>query len=307
MSILFCFPGQGSQIVGMGYDLYQNFQVAKHIFQEVDDALNENLSKLIFEGDKARALTHGMYKGKIASVIQIVHNKVSFKRPRDKKSRPSWRLSHNLLKLNKENNCTKIMAIDTKIRQIIKDLGLIKIDNMMRDVSSIIPSSYYRSKTSIGADGDFITAPEISQLFGETIGFWAINKWQQLGCPKKFALVEFGPGLGILMRDLMRVAKLVPEFTKAVKIFLYEINKNFIKQQKTNLSFTSSRVTWINNINELPPIPCIIISNEFFDALPIKQYIKIRKTWYESVIICDPIDNRLKFDKKRENFLLLYK
>ena len=189
------------------------------------------------------------------------------------------------------------MAIDAKIRSIIKNLGHIKIDDMMREVSSINPSSYYRSKTSIGADGDFITAPEISQLFGETIGFWAINKWQQLGCPKKFALVEFGPGLGILMRDLMRVAKLVPEFTKAVKIFLYEINKNFIKQQKTNLSFTSSRVTWINNINELPPIPCIIISNEFFDALPIKQYIKIRKKWYESVIICDPIDNRLKFDK----------
>ena len=97
------------------------------------------------------------------------------------------------------------MAIDAKIRSIIKDLGHIKIDDMMREVSSINPSSYYRSKTSIGADGDFITAPEISQLFGETIGFWAINKWEQLGRPKNFALVELGPGLGILMRDLMRV------------------------------------------------------------------------------------------------------
>ncbi len=189
------------------------------------------------------------------------------------------------------------MAIDSKIRSIIKELGYIKIDDMMREVLSINPSSYYRSQTSIGADGDFITAPEISQLFGETIGFWLISKWQQLGCPKEFALIELGPGMGILMRDLMRVVKLVPEFTQAVKIFLYEINNNFIKKQEDNLSFTSSKVIWINNLNDLPTIPCIIISNEFFDALPIKQYIKIRQTWYEAVIICDPIDSRLKLDK----------
>ena len=99
---------------------------------------------------------------------------------------------------------------------IIKELGYIKIDDMMREVLSINPSSYYRSQTSIGTDGDFITAPEISQLFGETIGFWLISKWQQLGCPKEFALIELGPGMGILMRDLMRVVKLVPE--RSVKV-----------------------------------------------------------------------------------------
>ena len=197
------------------------------------------------------------------------------------------------------------MAIDSKIRSIIKKLGYIKLDDLMREVSSINRGSYYRSKTSIGVDGDFITAPEISQLFGETIGFWAINKWEHLGRPKNFALVELGPGLGILMRDLMRVAKLVPEFAQAAKIFLYEINKNFIKKQKTNLSFINSKITWINNLNELPSIPCIIIGNEFFDALPIKQYIKILQTWYESTIICDPIDGRLKFDKIELNKALL--
>jgi NADH dehydrogenase [ubiquinone] 1 alpha subcomplex assembly factor 7 len=189
------------------------------------------------------------------------------------------------------------MAIDYKIRLIIKDFGHIKIDDLMREVLSINPSSYYRSKTSIGADGDFITSPEISQLFGETIGFWVINKWQEMGCPQKFALVELGPGQGILMRDLMRVAKLLPEFMEAVEIFLYEINQNFIKKQKNNLAFIKQKIHWINNINKLPPIPCIIISNEFFDALPVKQYIKSRHIWYESVIVCDPTDGLLKFDK----------
>ncbi len=193
------------------------------------------------------------------------------------------------------------MAIDYKIRSIIKDLGHIKIDDMMREVLSINPNSYYRSKTSIGADGDFITSPEISQLFGETIGFWMISKWQELGCPKKFALIELGPGQGILMRDLMRTAKLLPEFTKAVEIFLYEINQNYIKKQKENLSFIKQKINWIDNINQLPPIPCIIISNEFFDALPIKQYIKSRNRWYESVITCDPTDGMLKFNKVELN------
>lgn len=190
------------------------------------------------------------------------------------------------------------MAIDHKIRSIIKDFGYIRIDDMMREALSTNPNSYYRSKKSIGAEGDFITSPEISQLFGETIGFWVISKWQELGCPKNFALVEFGPGQGILMRDLMRVAKLVPEFSDIVQIFLYEINKNFIQKQKANLSFiTKQKINWINDVNNLPLIPCIVISNEFFDALPIRQYIKIRQTWYESVIICDPIDSRFKFDK----------
>ena len=108
------------------------------------------------------------------------------------------------------------------------------------------------------------------------------------------------------MRDLMRVAKLVPEFTQAAQIFLYEINKNFIKKQKDNLFFVKQEINWISNINKLPQIPCIIISNEFFDAMPIKQYIKIRQTWYESVIVCDPTDSRLKFDKIELNKALFH-
>lgn len=189
------------------------------------------------------------------------------------------------------------MAIDSKIRSIIENFGHIKIDDMMRQALSSNPSSYYQSKENIGATGDFITAPEISQLFGETIGFWVINKWQELGSPDDFALVELGPGMGAMMHNIIRVARLEPKFQEAVQIFLLEINKNFIKKQKENLECTGKEIEWINHINQLPLKPSIIISNEFFDALPVRQYIKIREKWYESVLTCDPIDGKLKFDK----------
>jgi NADH dehydrogenase [ubiquinone] 1 alpha subcomplex assembly factor 7 len=189
------------------------------------------------------------------------------------------------------------MAIDSKIRSIIEVFGHIKIDEMMREALSTSPGSYYQSQTSIGEKGDFITAPEISQLFGETIGFWIISKWEQLGRPKDFALVELGPGQGILMHNIMRVAKLETQFQKSAEIFLFEINKHFIKKQQKNLDFTGKKINWINHIDQLPSKPCIIISNEFFDALPIKQYIKLRHKWYETVLVFEPLDGRLKFDK----------
>lgn len=197
------------------------------------------------------------------------------------------------------------MAIDSKIRSIIKNLGHIKIDDMMREVLSAHRGSYYKSKEAIGETGDFITAPEISQLFGETIGFWLINKWYELGSPTDFALVELGPGMGTLMADLMRVLNLVPELNNAVDIFLLEINKNFIKKQKDKLNYLKKEPTWISSINELPKKLCIIISNEFFDAMPIKQYIKLKDKWYESVIICDPVDEELKLDKMELSKALL--
>lgn len=189
------------------------------------------------------------------------------------------------------------MAIDSNIRSIIDAFGYIKIDEMMRQSMSANVSSYYQSQDSIGASGDFITAPEVSQLFGETVGFWLINKWQELGSPSDFALVELGPGQGTLMYNILRVAKLVPEFLNNLEITLIEINPHFIQKQKNILEPLLPKIRWINNIDDLPKKPSIIISNEFFDALPIKQYIKIRHRWYESVLMADPHDGSLKFDK----------
>ena len=189
------------------------------------------------------------------------------------------------------------MTIDSSVRKIIKDFGYIRIDDMMREALSKNTNSYYKSKSLIGVDGDFITSPEISQLFGETIALWAITKWQELGSPKEIALIELGPGRGVLMRDLMRISEIVPEFNKAIEIFLYEINEGFIKEQKNTLASIKQKINWINNITKIPTVPCIIISNEFFDALPIRRYIKNSHEWFESVIVQDTANYRLKFDQ----------
>ena len=155
------------------------------------------------------------------------------------------------------------MPIDSKVRAIIKENGHITIDDMMREVLSTNSNSYYQSTESIGEDGDFITSPEISQLFGEMIALWAIEKWQLLGSPDKFALVELGPGQGKLMQDFLRVAKLEPKFFAAIEVFLYEINPFFINSQKANLIEYNRPIRWIKNVNEIPGLPTIIIANEF--------------------------------------------
>jgi len=189
------------------------------------------------------------------------------------------------------------MPIDSKIRSIIKETGHITIDDMIREVLSTNSNSYYQSTESIGEDGDFITSPEISQLFGEMIALWAIEKWQLLGSPDKFALVELGPGQGKLMQAFLKVAKLDPKFFAAINIFLYEINPFFISSQKANLIEHDKPICWIKNINEIPKLPTIIIANEFFDALPVKQYLKVKEKWYESILVADPVDGRIKFHK----------
>lgn len=189
------------------------------------------------------------------------------------------------------------MPIDSNIRHHIKQHSHIKIDDMMRFALSTSNESYYRSVKTLGKDGDFITAPEISQLFGEAIALWAIEKWQALGSPDKLSLIELGAGRGKLMQDFLKVAQLVPKFFSSIELFLYEINPNFIDAQKSNLSKYKKNITWIKNLDAIPKIPTIILANEFFDALPIKQYIKIKDKWFESTLVTDPIDGRLKFSK----------
>lgn len=196
------------------------------------------------------------------------------------------------------------MAIDFGIRDIIKHNGHIKIDDMMREVLSAHSDSYYRKTKTIGAEGDFITAPEISQLFGEMIALWAIERWQQMGKPKSFILLELGPGQGQLMQDFLRVAKLVPEFYRSAKLYLFEINPHFINKQKLHLASYDLEIQWISDLQDLPQNPLVVIANEFFDALPIKQYLKVKDKWFESVLIVDPVDGHIKYSKMEVKDLL---
>jgi NADH dehydrogenase [ubiquinone] 1 alpha subcomplex assembly factor 7 len=138
---------------------------------------------------------------------------------------------------------------------------------------------YYRRRDPLGGAGDFITAPEISQMFGEIIGLWFLQQWQALGKPSEFVLLELGPGRGTLLKDALRAIRSNPACLAACRLYLYESNRDLRATQSATLAAHTPR--WLEDLNELPPLPTLIISNEFFDALPIRQWRRRGQAWYE--------------------------
>ncbi len=189
------------------------------------------------------------------------------------------------------------MAIDSNIRHIIKNQGYITISDMMNEVLVNDTASYYRKLQHIGYEGDFITSPEISQLFGEIIGLWVIESWQNLGSPKDFILLELGPGQGTLMRDILKTLKLVPQIIECININLFEVNKHFVNKQKQKLKPYADKVSWLTNLEHIEDKPIIVVSNEFFDALPIDQYLKIKDRWQQQVLTVEPLEGMVKYGK----------
>jgi SAM-dependent MidA family methyltransferase len=141
---------------------------------------------------------------------------------------------------------------------------------------------YYKKADPLGAKGDFITAPEISQMFGELIGFFFVNLWQQMQEPKAVTLLELGPGRGTLMSDLLRVATRAPGFAEALDLRLFETNPQFVAEQKRRLAQHAPK--WIDNFDDLGDGPLLIVANEFFDALPIRQFVKGKSGWHERMV-----------------------
>lgn len=141
---------------------------------------------------------------------------------------------------------------------------------------------YYMSRDPLGETGDFITAPEISQVFGELIGVWAIAAWAAMGAPPAFNLVELGPGRGTLMADMLRTArKAMPDFAKAAAVHLVETSPILRLLQKQAVGDTAR---WHETLGTLPEGPMVLAANEFFDALPIRQFEKREGGWRERVI-----------------------
>jgi len=138
---------------------------------------------------------------------------------------------------------------------------------------------YYMKKNPFGENGDFITAPNISTLFSEMIAIWVISFWEKLGCPKKFNLIELGAGNGEMMRVLVNTFNKFPQFKNSCKINILE--KSELLKRTQNANIKGAKIKWLNNLNQLNDFPCIFIANEFFDALPIKQFLKKEKKWYE--------------------------
>jgi len=132
--------------------------------------------------------------------------------------------------------------------------------------------------------GDFTTAPEISQIFGELIGLWCAALWLQLDSPSHVHLVELGPGRGTLMADALRAAKTVPGFAQTLQIHLVEMSPKLQQVQQKTLENSGHTITWHGHIEDVPQGVTIIIANEFFDALPIRQFIQTNDGWCERLV-----------------------
>lgn len=140
-------------------------------------------------------------------------------------------------------------------------------------------AAYYGARDPLGAQGDFITAPEVSQIFGELIGLWCAELWQRLGGPDPFMLVELGPGRGTLMADALRAAQIVPGFVEAARLHLVERSEVLRTKQAATLGF--ARPCWHDDVAALPVGPMLLVANEFLDALPIRQFEHRGGAWHE--------------------------
>ena len=144
------------------------------------------------------------------------------------------------------------------------------VDKFYQNVLYDKKNGYYTTKQPFGKNGDFITAPKLSNLFSEIIAIWIISAWQVLGKPKRLNIIELGPGDGSLAKILLQVCKRFPDFNAAKKIYLYELSSFLKNLQKKNIR--SNEVKWINTFKDINKGPVIFFGNEFFDAIPIKQF-----------------------------------
>ncbi len=177
-------------------------------------------------------------------------------------------------------------TLTEKLTSHIEKNGPISVADYMNAALGDPDFGYYLSREPFGRGGDFITAPEISQTFGELIGLWAAQVWLDMDSPEYISLVELGPGRGTLMADIMRtLAKAVPALHDAADIHLVEMSPRLRKEQAKALERkTANPPIWHDSIDTLPDTPMIIIANEFFDALPVHQYVKSGSGWHERLV-----------------------
>ena len=186
-----------------------------------------------------------------------------------------------------------------KIINILKEKKSIPLDEFINIALYDKKFGYYMKNNPFGKEGDFITSPLISNLFGEMIAVWCVAFWEHLGKPNKISLVELGPGDGTLCKDLLKTFRLFEEFYNSLEINLLEISDMLKKIQKTKIN--NKKVKWIKKIKEINCGPVIFLGNEFFDALPIKQIYKKKKKFFEKHVTLSTNEKNIKFLHKRAN------
>jgi SAM-dependent MidA family methyltransferase len=177
--------------------------------------------------------------------------------------------------------------LETELRRRIKLAGPLPVRQFMSLCLTHPQHGYYMTRDPLGRSGDFVTSPEISQVFGELIGLWAASIWQLMGAPENVRLVELGPGRGTMMLDALRAAQVVPAFRAAIVVHLVEISPVLQQRQQTAFSGIDVPVMWHRYYEEVPDGPSIVLANEFVDALPVNQAVKQFNGWYERVIELD--------------------
>lgn len=187
------------------------------------------------------------------------------------------------------------MSLLERLRAEIEASGPISVAEYMHRCLNDPRDGYYATRPALGDQGDFITAPLISQMFGELLGLWAVETWTRLGKPERFRLVEMGPGDGTLMSDLLRAVRLAPDFVAAADLWMIETSAPLAKIQEARLAGAVLTPQWAKTLDGIPAgAPVILIANELLDCLPARQFVHAGGGWVERLVGVGP-DGALAF------------
>jgi NADH dehydrogenase [ubiquinone] 1 alpha subcomplex assembly factor 7 len=185
---------------------------------------------------------------------------------------------------------TEPSPLQSEIIRLIRTTGPMPVWRYMEICLTHPEHGYYVARDPLGREGDFTTAPEVSQMFGELLGLWAASVWKTMGSPAQLRLIELGPGRGTMMVDALRALRVLPPLYQSLSIHLVEINPVLRAKQKEALS-TVRNISWHESIDEVPQGPAVILANEYFDVLPVHQMVKRETGWHERTIEIDAEDN----------------
>jgi NADH dehydrogenase [ubiquinone] 1 alpha subcomplex assembly factor 7 len=188
--------------------------------------------------------------------------------------------------------------LEAVLAEMIRREGPLPVGRFMDLALNHPTCGYYRKRDPLGAEGDFVTAPELSQAFGEVIGAWLAQAWRDLGAPAPFRLVELGPGRGTLLADALRATRSVSDFHRSLRLHLVETSEAMHAAQAARLR--GFDLSWHDQFDAVPPGPILLIANEFFDVLPTHQLVATAGGWIERSVDLDAA-GRLTFrlDQRR--------
>jgi len=187
-----------------------------------------------------------------------------------------------------------VTALGDRLAARIARFGPITVADYMAEALTDPEAGYYMTGDPFGAGGDFVTAPEVSQMFGELIGLWCADTWARMGAPDPVLLVELGPGRGTLMADALRALRVTPDCRAALRPHLVEISPALGARQRQTLA-AGVDASWHERLDRVPEGPLLVIANEFFDALPIRQFERRPEGWCERLVALGPGGKGLAF------------